>query len=447
MIVAHSAAPQGFAQFADSTLQRIIRERVESGRSAGIVLGVIDSAGVQHVVSWSRSGLTDPLDENSIFEIGSITKVFTGVLLAEMAQRGEVQLEDPASAYLPVHVSLPERNGRQIRLVDLSTHASSLPNSRGSHRPADPTNPYADYSLQDMYDFLSNVQLQRDIGSGYEYSNLGAALLGHMLENRADARYADLLRERILSPLEMNDTGIELSHRMAQHLVPGHDASLNPTRNWDFAAFAPAGALRSSMKDMLTFLAANLRAPASRLGAAISDSHRARFNINPYASVALGWHHLTEKSDTVIWHPGETGGYHAFIGFNPLKNVGVVILSNSRTRVDDIGFHLLMNNSPLEDVPAHIASRKEVRVDPESLKQFVGLYEFDPETQLRVIVENGRLFGIHKFGKVQLHPESETSFFLYESDTQIRFERNQRGEVTGLIELEAGKESRAVKVR
>src|SRR5687767_13437376 len=231
-----------------------------------------------------------------------------------MSRRGEVHLEDPAANYLPIQVSLPERNGHKIRLVDLSTHSSSLPNSRGRHRPADPTNPYADYTLQDMYDFLGTIQLQSDIGSTYEYSNLGPALLGHLLENRADVRYEDLLRERILGPLEMNDTGIALTPVMAQRLVPGHDASLNPTRNWDFDAFAPAGALRSTVNDMLKFLAANLRPPASLLGTSISDSHVSRFTINQYASVALGWHYLNLGGDTVIWHPGETGGYHSFIG-------------------------------------------------------------------------------------------------------------------------------------
>ncbi|MGQ0816120.1 MAG: serine hydrolase [Gemmatimonadota bacterium] len=446
-VAAQLNAAQLPAQFADSTLQRIVRERVESGRSAGIVLGVIDSSGARHVVSASRSGLTPPLDANSVFEIGSVTKVFTGTLLVEMGQRGELKEDDPAEDYLPIQVRLPEKNGRKIRLVDLSTHSSGLPNSRGRHLPADPTNPYADYAVPDMYAFLAGVELQREVGSAYEYSNLGAALLGHLLENRANVPYAALLRERILEPLEMNDTGIQLSPNMQQRLVPGHDASLNPARNWEFDAFAPAGALRSSMGDMLQFLAANLNPTASPLAATISESHKLRFNINQYAGVALNWHYLRVEGDTILWHPGETGGYHSFIGFNPARKLGVVVLSNSRTNIDDIGFHLLMKNSPLEDLPAHIASRREVTVDPEALQQFVGLYEFDPETQLHVVVENGKLFGLHKFGKVQLHAASASDFFLFESDTQIRFERNPRGEVTGLVEREGGKETRAVKRR
>jgi serine-type D-Ala-D-Ala carboxypeptidase/endopeptidase len=309
----------------DSTLQRIVRERVESGRSAGIVLGMMSSEGATTIVSWGRPEAGHPLDATTQFEIGSITKVFTGTVLAEMVRAGEVRLEDTLAQHLP-HTKVPERGGRQMRLIDLATHHSGLPNMPENFHPADPTNPYADYSLEQMYAALSETSSGRDIGARYEYSNFGTALLGQALANRAQRPYDDLLRERILEPLGMGDTGVSLTPAMRSRLAPGHDASGNRVPNWDLGAFAPAGGLRSNMIDMLAFLEANLKPTQSTLGKAISDSHVTRAVISPEAGVSLNWHTYVEDGDTVVYHPGETGGYRAFVGFVPTKKVGVVIL-------------------------------------------------------------------------------------------------------------------------
>src|SRR5205085_8424519 len=109
----------------------------------------------------------------TIFEIGSATKVFTSLLLADMVQRGQVALDDPVAKYLPPTVKMPERHGRSITLVDLATHTSGLPRLPTNMTPKNQANPYADYSVEQLYQFLSNYQLTRDVGSQYEYSNLG----------------------------------------------------------------------------------------------------------------------------------------------------------------------------------------------------------------------------------------------------------------------------------
>ena len=205
----------------------ILKERVESKRSAGIVVGILDEGG-RRVIAYGNAGSTDrPLDGNSVFEIGSVTKVFTSALLADMVRRGEVKLEDPASKYLPASARLPSRSGKEITLLDLATQTSGLPRLPGNLAPKDPTNPYADYTVEQLYDFLSHYTLTRDIGEKYEYSNLGVGLLGHVLSRKAGMSYEELVTKRILEPLEMRDTAI--THGADARLAPDTTPAARPS--------------------------------------------------------------------------------------------------------------------------------------------------------------------------------------------------------------------------
>ena len=171
-----------FAQVpSDAEIRKILADRLYAQNlGIGIVVGVIDANG-RRVFAFGGLSRNDNrrLDGETVFEIGSITKEFTSLLLTDMARRGEVALTDPVSRYLPEGVTVPERNNRKITLADLSTHSSGLPRMPSNFKPKDDANPYADYSVQQLYDFLSGYRLTRDIGTQYEYSNLGAGLLGH----------------------------------------------------------------------------------------------------------------------------------------------------------------------------------------------------------------------------------------------------------------------------
>ena len=430
----------------DSTLTRVVRERVESGRSAGIIVGLIGSDGSTRIGSWRKDeNGSGPISNDAVFEIGSITKPFVGILLADMAARGELRIEDPVSAHLPAQVRVPSRSGRDITLADLATHFSGLPNSRGDFVPADPTNPYADYNRDDLFVFLSGHTLARDIGSQFEYSSLGFSLLGEALAHRSGKPFGDLLKERVLTPLGMNDTAVGSTESMRKRLVPGHDASGNLAANWTFGVFAPSGALHSTLHDMLKFVKANLHPSATPLSSAIDASHKIQRTVSPNVHVGLGWIYYSEGSDSVIYHPGETGGYHAFVGFNRAKKTGVVVLSNSRTNVDDIGFHFLMS-SPLEPLAAHIASRTEVQVPISTLRKYAGEYQFGEE-RWRIVLENGKLFGVSSREKYQLHAESDRKFFVYEFDEQYEFEVDRAGNVSGVVEHSRGNARRGQKVQ
>ena len=232
----------------DAEVHQILVDRIDIyKKSTGIVVGVLTPQG-SRVVAYGT--FDDDQDKRvpsaeSVYEIGSNSKVFTSLLLMDMVQRGEVKLDDPVSKYLPKTVHMPARNGKEITLLDLAMHVSGLPRMPSNFAPKDPDNPYADYTVQQMFDFLSSYQLTRDIGEKYEYSNLAVGLLGNTLALRAGTDYETLLRTRILQPLGMSSTGIVLTSDMRARLVPGHTETQKRTSNWDLpllpapVAFAP----------------------------------------------------------------------------------------------------------------------------------------------------------------------------------------------------------------
>jgi serine-type D-Ala-D-Ala carboxypeptidase/endopeptidase len=336
-----SAAPAGIDRRAE--IQKEIKARVDGGKNAGIVVGTIEPDGGSVVAGYGEPGAGAlPLDGNSVFEIGSITKVFTVALLGDMVNRGEVALDDPVQKYLPPGVAVPQRNGRQITLVDLATHTSGLPRLPTNMQPRDPMNPYADYTAERLYSFLNGAQLTRDVGSTHEYSNLGVGLLGHALVRRGGKSYEALVTERILKPLGMVHTAVTLTPWMQAHLALGHDAAGNVVPNWDIGVLEGAGALRSTANDMLRFARANLDPSQNRLARILRDTHQVRAPTGRSdMSMALGWLVRQVDGHAIVWHNGGTGGYRTWIGFDETRRIAAVVLTNSSQGADDLGYLLL----------------------------------------------------------------------------------------------------------
>jgi CubicO group peptidase (beta-lactamase class C family) len=421
----------------DAEIRKILVERIDTfHQGVGIVVGVIEPQG-RRIVSYGtvNQGDARPLNGDTIFEIGSATKVFTSLLLADMVQRGEVALADPVAKYLPAEVKVPERGGRTITLVDLSTHTSALPRMPSNFQPKDPANPYADYTVEQLYQFLSTYQLTRDIGSQFEYSNLGGGLLGLALARRAGMDYEALVHSRIAGPLGMNSTGITLTPEMRARLAVGHNDKLQATSNWDLPALAGAGALRSSVNDLLSFLAANLGYVKSPLAPAMASMLAVRrpTGAPSLGEIGLGWLVTKPSDNEIVWHNGGTGGYRSFVGFDPRTGVGVVVLSNTFTAagIDDIGMHLLDSHVPLLPPPKE---HKEIAVDPKLFDRYVGQYQLAPNFILTVTREGDKLM-TQATGQpmVQIFPESEREFFLKVVDAQITFETDSTGRATGLV--------------
>jgi len=451
---AASAPASGLAS--DAEIQRILAERVPGEHPGfGIVVGVIEPAGRRFVSRGERtSGDSTPLGADTLFEIGSITKVFTSLLLADAAQRHEVALDDPVSKYLPATVKLPERAGHVITLVDLATHSSGLPRMPDNLSPKDPSNPYADYSEAQLYQFLSTVQLTRDIGSEVEYSNLGAALLGQALTHRAGQDYEALVRERITGPLGMPSTRVSLPPDLKLRLTPGHTPSLQPATNWDLPTFAGAGALRSSANDLLTFLAAAMHAQQTPLAEALSLMTTVRRpTSDPSSSVALAWQVKTTHNREIFWHNGGTGGYRGFIAYDPKAQTGVAVLSNlgSPAGPDDIGMHLLDPESPL--LPAGSAgaapprARVEVPVDPKLFDGYVGRYQLAPAAVFTVTRDGDRLYAqLTGQPTFQIFPESAKEYFYKVVDAQLSFETDAQNRASALVLHQGGRDLRAPRI-
>jgi CubicO group peptidase (beta-lactamase class C family) len=436
----------------DEEIRKILVDRVDAQRqSVGIVVGVIEPAG-RRVVAYGRLAKDDPrsLNGDTVFEIGSITKVFTSLLLADAVQRHDVALIDPIAKFLPAKVKVPERGGRAITLQDLSSHVSGLPRLPTNMAPKDASNPYADYSVEDLYRFLSGYELTRDVGAQYEYSNLGGGLLGHVLSLRAGTDYEALVRSRITGPLGMSSTGIALSADMKPRFAVGHSPTMQPVANWDLPTLAGAGALRSTTNDLLIFLAANLGYVETPLAPAMAAMRAVRRPTGmPGVDIALGWHILTANGKDIIWHNGGTAGYRTFIGYDAAARTGVVVLSNAGTAAgpDDIGRHLLDTRVPLMAPAAPPKTHTEVAVDPKIYDGYVGRYQLAPTAILEITRADNKLF-VQLTGQpaFEIFPEAPTEYFLKAVDAQLTFETDGQGRATAVILHQLGRNPRAVRI-
>ena len=417
------------------SLQRLVDARVRAGLTPGLIVGVINADGSRAIAASGVARAGVPVDENTVFEIGSISKAFTGVLLAEMAARGEVRFDQPVAELLPPGTRVPSRNGKQVTLIQLSMQNSGLPRLPDNLKPANVENPYADYTVAQLYDFLKRHELRRDPGEQYEYSNLGVGLLGHALALRAGKSYEELLRERVLAPLGMTSTAVVLTPAMQRVVSHGHTADGDVTSLWDIPTLAGAGALRSSMADMMRFLDANLNPPNTPLGRAIAASHEHRFRSNPALSLGLNWHRVFFRGDTLIFHNGGTGGFRTMLAWNPKTRAGAVLLGNAAADNEDMVRHLLIG-TPL----ATIAAQPEAALPADVLASYVGRYEIAPTFIITVTHENGRLYAQPTDQpKVRIYAEAKDRFFFKVVVAQLLFDRDSAGVVTGTTLVQNGR--------
>jgi CubicO group peptidase (beta-lactamase class C family) len=424
--VAARAQPDG-----DAELRSILAERIDVARqSVGIVAAVLEDSG-QRLIAYGRSDTPDDraLDSDSVFEIGSITKVFTALLLADMVRRGEAALDQPVAELLPAGTIVPQHE-RPITLLDLATYSSGLPREP-SNIALDRRNPYARYSAERMYAFLASYALPYVPGQHYEYANLGFALLGHALALRAARPYEDLVVERICAPLGLDDTRITLTASMRARLVQGHDAALFPTPGWDMQVYAGTGALHSTARDMGAFVAACAGWRSTPLDPAIAGLLATRRpGPGPTTQVALGWFIASRHGDEIVWKDGSTGGASSFIGYSTHERRGAVVLSSAGywNDVNDIGLHLVNPAFPLR------VQRQTAAVAPERLAALVGTYRMTPTLALTVTRLGTRLFAEGSGRPVfEIFPASETEFFYRRFGLQLTFELGADGRAAAVV--------------
>jgi CubicO group peptidase (beta-lactamase class C family) len=437
-----------FAAPDDEAIRAILKQRIDvDKRGVGIVVGIVNDKGMR-IVSYGSAGNSRPLDGDTVFEIGSVTKTFTTLLLADMAVRGEVKLDDPVAKYLPAGVKMPAFGDKQVTLLDLATQRSGLPRMPDNFKPANPQNPFADYTVAQLYAFLSGHTLVRAPGEKYDYSNVGMGLLGHVLALRAGMDFEALVKTRILQPLGMDSTAATLTPAQKERFATGHNPALQPTSPWDIPALGGAGMLRSSAKDMLKYLAAQVGLTASPLSAAMQATQEKRFDAgSPAMDIGMGWHIQKNAGGQLTWHDGGTSGFRTYAGFNPATREGVIVLSNAGFDADDIGRHLLEPKYALAkfEPPREM---KQIALAPEKFEPNVGEYQLTPTQKIVISREGEKFYGqAGTQPRFELKAESETHFFAGRGEVQIVFTKNEQGEVTRLVLKQAGREIPAARIK
>lgn len=419
-------------------LEPLVTPLIERGYSGSLVVGLVTRKKTLVCPFGTLSNGT-PAGDDTLYEIGSLTKTFTGTLLAMLAADKVVRLDEPVAKLLPPEVSVPGGTERPITLLDLATHRSGLARMPDNMPRSQPGNPYVDYSAAHLYEYLRGATLSSAPGKTYLYSNLGMGLLGHALALRAGRDYDALLRERITEPLGMRDTVRAIPAAALTRLADGRDADGNPATHWDFDVLAPAGALRSSGRDMTRFVRAALGFEHDSVTAALEDAGRPRARTRR-GQIGLAFH---VRADGVRWHNGETAGHSSYLGLDHYKQCGVVVLNGAALALtDEFGERALhfLGGTPLS--PLELPDDAPI----ERPAEYTGEYPLSPDFVLNVR-PRGDALEIQATGQsaFRLWSSGNDRFYLRAVEARVSFERDGDGRVSALILEQNGQRQRAAR--
>lgn len=328
----------------DLKVDSVVRPYIQLKHTAGLAIAIIKDGKVYtYNYGETKKGnhqLPDP--GNTLFEIGSISKTFTAILLADEVVKGQMLLDDPISRYLPDSIPTMAYKGVPITLKTLSNHSSGLPRLPiNLYKKGDPIDdPYKNYDTQRMYIYLKNFKPFREVGVNYEYSNFAVGLLGNILATHNRTSYDILLASRITGPLKMQHTFVTIPTRFTSDFAQGYNEKGEATSPWDLNTLVAAGGIRSTVNDLVKYLYANMNKAPKNLQKAIDLTHEVTFEKGKNI-IGLGWHISKLKNNTIFQHSGGTGGFRTFVAFDKTNNTGVVVLSNTAEEVSPIGFDLL----------------------------------------------------------------------------------------------------------
>lgn len=323
----------------DIAVDSAVRSYIELAATTGLSLGILRNGEVYYYnYGEKRKGAGELPTENTLYEIGSITKTFTAILLADAVQNNKIRLNDPVNKYLPDSINRLEFEGQPVTIQMLSNHSSGLPRMplNFSRYAANPFNPYRQYAVTQLFEFYKQFKPYRKPGSVFEYSNLAVATLGVILEKIHRKPFGQLVIEKICQPLNMNDTRQFIAPADSLRVAPGYNEQGVLNGPWDFQAFAAAGALRSTAADMLKYAVANINTGNTALHKAIQSTHHVTFSEGT-TKTALGWIIIKPGKEEVLFHNGGTGGYRSYLAINKNQKFAVVVLSNTNIGVDLIG--------------------------------------------------------------------------------------------------------------
>ncbi len=444
-----SLPPQNLAQ----ALSNVVKQRLNNDLSGACVAVVaVPGKGIKAETAYFCANAADTkrkVDATTVFEIGSISKAFMGTLLADLELRGKVNSSDPIKKYLPPGLKIPDFKGREITLLDLTTHTSGLPSLPSRYKPTNTANFYAELDTNTITESLADVTLSYEPGSKYVYSNFGGLLLSRMLSVQSQRDFNEAMIERIAAPLKMIDT---TSLTPPARMATPHSASGKVVSHWSFYAdLAGMGGIKSTLPDMQKFLEANLEIynnpegvlAKSAIGMALKKAHSKQRAAQGSIDIGYGWHRITRNGSTVVFHNGQTAGFHAFMGFDPATGRGAVVLADSAIAIDDLGFNLASKEFPLSK-PRLTASLDSAAVDG-----VVGEYEL-PNVVLKFAREGtgsgSRLF-VYTPGRerTELFVDSNGMYYPKEFDALARFEKNKEGIIESVLWLQGGGAERGKK--
>ncbi|HEV8631211.1 MAG TPA: serine hydrolase [Thermoanaerobaculia bacterium] len=361
-------------------------------------------------------------DDRTLYEIGSISKVFTSLLLADAVVRGEVTLDTPLASLLPEGFVFADPSARAITLRMLATHSSGIPRLPAELDATAFGNPYARYSDADLLRSLGGMKLDFPPGTGAGYSNFAAGALATGLARRAGLSYAELLARRITRPLGMDDTVVELSAEQRARFAPAFASAGEPVAHWDFQSLAGAGGIRSTLADLRRFAAALLHPEKSPLAAAIelAWAKQPLEKTLDGGGQALGW--MIAQDGETRWHNGMTGGFHAAIFVNRRLGVASILLANRSAAIGStIAEGLLRYAAGAAERPIPNGDRQEVALTDAELDRCVGTYRLSPQLALAIERRNRHLF---------VTPSGQPADMLYAASPVTFFSRRVAAEVT-----------------
>ena len=323
-------------------LEEALTHRITNLHAQNMALAVICKEQTE-ILTFQGENANAPSTPDTLFEVGSITKTLTALLLSDMTLSGEVSLDDNINTYLPEGARVQSRDETTITLSDLATHTSGLPRLPDNGAFDDnPDDPYAHYTTPLLHDYLHNYTSAPRAERSFDYSNLGYGLLGHILSLAANEPFESLLSSRILTPLGMTNTSYFDPQNPQKQAATGHDNVGQACEPWGMSALAGCGGLRSSAQDMVRYLAAQMFPHKTSLANTITLSHEIRHTIDKNTHIGLGWFTQNITKDlTIIGHNGLTGGFQSFMGFNRDAQCGAMVLTNSQEGAPIIGAYVL----------------------------------------------------------------------------------------------------------
>jgi len=390
-----------------------IQPLIDNEIASAIVVGLYDNGSTEVYGFGKGPGGVRPT-ESTLFEIGSVTKVYTSLLFADAIQRREVSLDQPVAELLPTGVSVPTRDGKVITLAHLALHSSGLPRLPPSVLPNAP-DPYGKLGEDALYADLARTKLDYAPGEQVVYSNYGVGLLGFALGKKLGIGYSRALSDRVLAPLGLTDTFLSVPATAAARRVAGTNTDLQPVGPWTFDALAAAGALVSDAHDQLALISDEIAAssgPQTGLRAAMKLTQEPQL-VNQGQNEGLGWE-IDAKGR--YWHNGGTGGYHAFVGFDPKTKRGVVILCATSTMTIDRVVEALYG------VLAGTAQPAPTYPTPAQLASYAGHYDFQG-MKINVVVRGKRLYveGPGE-GPIRFVPLSASEFWIEQLQSLAAFD-------------------------